>query len=879
MAEYTIIKKSGERFRVKTPDDGGRYQVRSGAGYGVGGSPTVYQNTSSGKRRVDNKTDSSVSISQTKPPVETKTASVNINPQAKPPKNPYNNPINNQALSNRAFQQYQTFNPMLYEEVPVSQYLKDQLNPQPKKDFTGTTRNQFDTRFENIKKQEAGVSQQTNIRDDQAQGVYDSIYRPKPITSKDVRLPSGDSWQERYLDYTERFLPELNEARFNEATNPVQKLYSKTVVAGVVGGIRGVSQLAKPIIAPQRFYEESIDFTKGLATGETLTGIGTSFVYNPVGTTAELGVTVKGPQALANSPFFIKDNLRTKGRTKIDFTELTRPEIANTLGQTDLPRNIKYPYFGETPSQVVKLAEGTSPSVQTSQKLFFGENEFNPNPMSFTASPNVLKGFKNEQVGGVRFKVPDTKAERNILGIDSSETQIQSFSPYVAPTYLELASKGGSFKPVNPVAYFDLLFRREPTIYSGLFSEVNRPSPKILGQSKSLSYDNKLALFEKDLLKTQKQGELRTAPSFEAGKPEIELAVGGGQEFTQIFPRTRQEYYTEIGIRKIPLDFVDYRLNPLMKGSLSFEKIFSSSDDLGFVAKNQNVRPPSPTPSITNIFDSPRGSPNVQSTTGNVPSSGGFGSITSSTAFNPFGVSRVETQSPSSTSQPIDFSISFTPSSNTPSSSVGKNIFGSSITYSPSLISSGVSTSPTPSRRRGSSSRSPSPSSSITPIIPSISPSPSVSPTPSRSVTPSSSRSNIFGRSNVFPPSTPRPILPFFRRETPKQAFDVYVRRQGKFFKENRSPLTKQGAINFGSFTVGSDSSATFKLKSVFGKPQSFLRSGNLSNFYRKGNLFIEKKEKRIKRSSPLELAQITYKGIATNKSNSKLKNIFGGSL
>jgi len=104
--------------------------------------------------------------------------------------------------------------------------------------------------------------------------------------------------------------------------------------------------------------------------------------------------------------------------------------------------------------------------------------------------------------------------------------------------------------------------------------------------------------------------------------------------------------------------------------------------------------------------------------------------------------------------------------------------------------------------------------------------------------------------------------------------FDVLVRKRGVFSKVNTGSLTRSDAINFGAFKVGTSASASFKIvPSGSFVSSSFNKKANLSDFNIKNDVFIEKKEKRIKSFG--ELQEITFKGVASNKNKSR-NNIWG---
>jgi len=96
-----------------------------------------------------------------------------------------------------------------------------------------------------------------------------------------------------------------------------------------------------------------------------------------------------------------------------------------------------------------------------------------------------------------------------------------------------------------------------------------------------------------------------------------------------------------------------------------------------------------------------------------------------------------------------------------------------------------------------------------------------------------------------------------------KTGFNVLVRREGKFRTVSSNPLSFEQAKQLGASVVGRTASATFKLEKVStSKLGSFEGRGNLSDFYRKGDLFIERRERRIKSSGEKE--EITLKGLAS---------------
>jgi hypothetical protein len=110
--------------------------------------------------------------------------------------------------------------------------------------------------------------------------------------------------------------------------------------------------------------------------------------------------------------------------------------------------------------------------------------------------------------------------------------------------------------------------------------------------------------------------------------------------------------------------------------------------------------------------------------------------------------------------------------------------------------------------------------------------------------------------------------------------FLTIIRKKGKFRRANIRPFkTEQDAVNFGRVSAGTSASATFFVESTTEKgTATFGSPGFAGDFYKKGKLFIEKRERRIK--SEGELQEITFKGIASQRQGfafKKIKNIFGG--
>jgi len=187
-----------------------------------------------------------------------------------------------------------------------------------------------------------------------------------------------------------------------------------------------------------------------------------------------------------------------------------------------------------------------------------------------------------------------------------------------------------------------------------------------------------------------------------------------------------------------------------------------------------------------------------------------------------------------------------------PSSSNNNNLNISSI--SSNIISSKVIST------KSSSSPSTKPSSS-----PSIKPSssPSIKPSSSSSIIPSIIESQI-PRASLFPP---------FKKSNNKfsTGFGVEVRKKGKFRPIFGSFRTKKEATRFGMFKVGTTARASFRVvDKKTGIRRKFRGSGKPLDFYKKGNVFIEKRGRRIK--SRGEVREISLKGVRSQRKGKKFK-------
>ncbi len=115
-------------------------------------------------------------------------------------------------------------------------------------------------------------------------------------------------------------------------------------------------------------------------------------------------------------------------------------------------------------------------------------------------------------------------------------------------------------------------------------------------------------------------------------------------------------------------------------------------------------------------------------------------------------------------------------------------------------------------------------------------------------------------------------------------AYDVYAKDKETFSKLNKSPLTREGAMNLGAEVVDNTSSARFKIKGKRSRyqPDDYTGFADMSKFRsyaRRGSLklplteeWIEHSENRI--DTPGELQGITVKGWKANREKSS--SLFG---
>jgi hypothetical protein len=104
------------------------------------------------------------------------------------------------------------------------------------------------------------------------------------------------------------------------------------------------------------------------------------------------------------------------------------------------------------------------------------------------------------------------------------------------------------------------------------------------------------------------------------------------------------------------------------------------------------------------------------------------------------------------------------------------------------------------------------------------------------------------------------------------KAYSILVRKGGKFIKIKSPPLTRQSALYLGGKITGETELASFKLEPTVGRPLSIKGASFKSYMFRrpvgksklKSDTYIEKSKFRI--DQPIELKEITYKGIKASK-------------
>ncbi len=108
-------------------------------------------------------------------------------------------------------------------------------------------------------------------------------------------------------------------------------------------------------------------------------------------------------------------------------------------------------------------------------------------------------------------------------------------------------------------------------------------------------------------------------------------------------------------------------------------------------------------------------------------------------------------------------------------------------------------------------------------------------------------------------------------KKTPFYNYGVEVRNKGKFKSLFGRFRTKSEAQNYGMFKVGTTARASFRIVTKnTGKKRRFLGKGIATDFYKKGNIFIERRNRRIKSSG--EVREISLKGQYVKKIKNKFK-------
>jgi len=692
---------------------------------------------------------------------------------------------------------------------------------------------------------DGGVNQGTQIRNEIPKSKE---YFERPISTYSAAKPPP-KWSPYHLS-ADRLIHESFKFENKFYSDPLIKPLAQAGGGFTRTGLYGIKGIIDYPTTTKNIFTA---FLKPEETGKAIiSDIKTQAKINPaglLGSAAAEVLFIKSPELLIKGTVKIKDSSRVRNRDLVPLGELTTPEIVAQLPEQ------KYPYYGETPSELVAAAYGKSPYVAKIQDLFGTDK-----PMTYTVSPHPLTGTK--------------VVNPRELGLSGSETPIISSSPYAATTYAKIGYGDSGASRIVSNNPFDIL-KGKPQITVIISDTIKRPPASFLKQAKSSSYKKGLDDLSEGIIKTQKQGETYTAPTFELGKPEAEFATFAGQEFSSFTPVSGKKYYTIINDRKVPIDAITLipetkiiptnQINKIPPPTIkvSTESIIKGSKDLSSSIHYDYKFP-------KNIFSS------FKEGVSEIKGSSNIYDASNIMVLQPL------TQEPSSVISSQTGSIK--PSYEIPSGSSGKEIFDTSKTAS--IISydlpSFIPPPPLPSKTK------PSKKDSSTSTI--YVPPPSIIPPSSDIIrTPPSNILSIISpppTSIIRPPpsSIPRtppiytpPFIPRIKQTNNKTgAYNVLVRRKGVFRKINIKPLTKTSAINLGTYKVGATAAATFKLQKVFGKATTQQRKGNIQDFYRKQGLFIEKRGKRIKSSSIGELQEITFKGIRASKNKKKRKKKTG---
>lgn len=133
-------------------------------------------------------------------------------------------------------------------------------------------------------------------------------------------------------------------------------------------------------------------------------------------------------------------------------------------------------------------------------------------------------------------------------------------------------------------------------------------------------------------------------------------------------------------------------------------------------------------------------------------------------------------------------------------------------------------------------------------------------------------------------PKKPVDETPFFtipqnkKKKGKLKGFNVFVKRKGIFKKVNKGALIEEEAIGLGSYVVGNTAARSFRIfESNDEVSDTTTNRGLMSDFYKKGQTFIEKRGRTIKSAG--ELKEITFQGQRAIKQKSFFNNKskFGG--
>lgn len=650
----------------------------------------------------------------------------------------------------------------------------------------------------------------------------------------------------------------------------------------LLGSGKRVVEVVKDISPVNPGYESGGSFLK-VPLKETATGVVQSVQY-PVQTFKTL------------SQGFYSNPSETSGRLATDYLLFKSAEpivikgiqkgvgYVRTVGMKELPegsiessQSIQggYPSSRLSPDKLIEYFKKTPYQDKLRKEIIPEEPFVNIIESSGETSSMVLKPDKS--VGG--FSAGDRFPDFDVLGkpklpdrgTDTAATQY--FSPGLSRNFLRL---GRSESSSGGVALFPKIGL--PTITYATFTKgIGRFPKEIIDIAKK---DFKAANL-KVIDKYTGSGDVKVSLARELGKMEDEVVSlpGSGADITG------QNYFYKVEGVRVPIveaDIIPGKYNPSTVQIVSRGRLRSGESDLKYLIPDNSFVVKT-VPALSQIaYDLKSG---VIKSTPFVDSA-----IYGKQAGNVNYYYPDDTFSSIKVSEPSITSPVYEEPTSTASSS--------GVAYE-SIIGGSSSKTGSPSRAPPPSSTVIPPSSSILPptssIIPPSSgiypPSSTVIP-PSRSILPPSRgynyRGSGTGSSYTYYDDSGGSfgIIPGFYGKASKgssKAYDVFVRKKGKFTRANTFPLTKLGALGKGIQISEESALASFKIVETSGKPKEINMGFNVQDRllrYRKpirrgselksSPIYIEKNKYRI--NTPGEYEQISRKGQLTSKRKSRFK-------